>query len=299
MPGFITHFLAGRYVINRQPPKIRNLIQENVFNMGALGPDIYFYYPWGTKGLPSVMHNNNLGLFLVNMAKMCKKNIVLYSYTAGFLVHYCLDMYAHPFIHGFTYQDGEPYLNNISRHCVLETTIDTKILKKLTGLTPSDLSLWGLIKIDNAHRKIISQAVNQAIKNVYNKKVKITDAALRYFMLGNMLLQSDTGITKILLEKLESFFVKIPLFSAMVHTQETDDKDYFNMQKKDWTPPWDREHIRNESFIELFKKAINEASKMNEALLMYINDNISISELKKIIGNNSLKTGLDSSISAW
>ena len=296
MPGFITHFLAGRYVFNKQPNK--NLIKENIFNMGTLGPDIYFYYPF-SKGLASLMHNNNLGLFLLNMAKMCKKNMVLYSYTAGFLVHYCLDMYIHPFIHGFTYQEGDAYLNNISRHCVLETTIDTKILKRLTGLTPSDLSLWSLIKIDKYNRKIISQAVNETINHIYNKKIKITDIAMRYFMLGIMLFQSDTGTTKLLFEKLESFFVKIPLFSAMVHSQEVDDKDYFNMKKENWSPPWDRENIRNESFMELLKKAIDESIKMNNALLMYVQGNIPISELKKIIGNNSLKTGLDSNINAW
>ena len=214
-------------------------------------------------------------------------------------MHYCLDMYAHPFIHALTYNENDASLNNSSNHHLFEIAIDIKILKKLTGLKPADLSLWGLINTSKSHRKTASLGVNRAIKHVYNKNIKETEAAMIYFTLGTMLLQSDTGFLKRILEKLESLFIDVQFFSCMIHPQYVDNKDYFNTKKKGWSPPWDRGQIRNESFVELFNKAVDDAAKMTYALFMYVNNKIPLSELKKTIGNNSLATGLDSSIDLW
>jgi hypothetical protein len=79
----------------------------------------------------------------------------------------------------------------------------------------------------------------------------------------------------------------------MVHMQEiTGERDYLNIKKAEWKPPWSTENERhNDSFPERYFSAVEDGVQMLEALYGYIYGDVSPDFLAEKLGNRSLKTG--------
>jgi hypothetical protein len=310
MPGFITHYICAQAVLTEISQAARESISKypNMYNLGAQGPDIFFYYFPGlikkrTKGIGVRMHMENPGAFIVNLsdaanrAAEADKPLIL-AYTAGYLTHYALDAATHPFVYarsGLTKDERKRREMHASvRHRQLETTIDVKMLKLLSGKKPADYKLWQLINADAGHMLTAAEAISCAINKTYKHKLNSADVykAMRYMVNLTRLLQSKTGRRKRLMELAEDFTIRARYVSSIIHQQEADDgKDHMNISKKNWRTPWDAYSSSNSSFIELYNEAVVNGRQMVDALFAFTRKHLPITEYRKSIGNRSLKTG--------
>jgi len=308
MPGFLTHYIAGQALLKVVDPKIQKIIIpcERLYNLGSQGPDIFFYYLPGhlrkrTRGVGIEMHQQDLGLFLADMAQQAKnakskkERDIIFSYTAGFIMHYVLDANAHPYVYAKSFSQGALKLKNSADHRKLETAIDVAMLKLTSGEKPSDYSQWELINAEKNQMSVASKAMSYVLLNTYKRSIpyKSVLRAMQYTVHLTRLLQSKHGKRKKMMQLAENLTIREPLFSSLIHDQEVSVDDCLNTLKNEWQAPWEAPHeTHNDSFVERYHVAIEEGKKMIEFLHAYSYMDIEITQLAENLGNRSLKTGL-------
>ena len=312
MPGYLTHYLAGRELFGKMSENLQKTVKSNrkIFNLGSQGPDIFFYYFPGmirkaTRRIGTHMHENDLGYFLAYMAKCAKsaqnnaERDVIFSYTAGFVMHYALDANAHPYVYAKTHDDYATKLENSAEHRKFETAIDVEMLKLLHGKKPADVKQPELINASEIHAKIAATAYSKCIKRVYKRKITpgAICRAMSAMVVFTKFLQSKNGLRKRAIEFAERLTIRKFLFSSMVHPQEPNVPDCLNLNNDKWRTPWDTANVFNHSFTEIFDRAITEATAITEVLYAYVYEDLSGKELLKALGNRSLKTGKENGMS--
>ncbi|MCL2198359.1 MAG: zinc dependent phospholipase C family protein [Defluviitaleaceae bacterium] len=305
MPGFLSHYIAGKAALQGVSPQIQQIIraEERLYNLGTQGPDIFFYYLPGqlrkrSRGIAQQMHQNGLGVFLGFMAKVakdaadCDKDTI-FSYIAGFLMHYALDCNAHPYVYARAFNKNAPKIKNSADHRKFETAIDVALLNLVEGKKLTGISQWELINAEKNRLTIAAAALSRGISEVYGRDVppKIVCRAMQHMITLTRLLQSKNGRRKRFMELLENFTVREPIYSSMVPMESMAEADCLNPQKAEWTPPWDENDPHNESFMECYQTAVDEGIKMMETMYNYIYGNEDFYALVEILGNRSLKTG--------
>ncbi len=136
MPDSYAHShnaLEAIKLINYTP---RNL---NALIWGANGPDPLFAYKalsgststYDFNKLASVMHNEKTGLFLQTLFRLAQTNTQK-DYCLGFLCHYSLDSFIHPYVEFVTNTYGQAYYID-NGHTFFETALDTKIARNFYG----------------------------------------------------------------------------------------------------------------------------------------------------------------------
>jgi hypothetical protein len=301
MPGFLTHYLAGQAVLAKLPAEIESLIladRNKIFTLGAEGSDIFFYYVPGlirprTRGIGSDIHNAKFNPFFIHMARLCKRvkneeqRETLFAYLAGFLVHYTVDVHAHPFVNAHTRHEGATELQETAEHRHFETALDVLMLARLTAEKPADYKQWELIQAPAGQKRIAAAAFAAAATKVYSRKILPQDV---YHAMGHMaaltrMLHSPKGRRKHFAAFLEDKTIGARVFSAMVHMQElTDGRDYLNLSRAYWGE-------QNTSFPELFDAAVAEAVALINGLYAYMHGTLSREVLTALIGFRSLSTG--------
>ena len=309
MPGFLTHYIGGQVALKAAGSKIGGYIAPvtRLYNLGTQGPDIFFYYVSGfitsrIKGVGTQMHDSNLGQFFMHMAEILKQSKspaqrqIVFAYTAGFLVHYAIDVHTHAYVYGKTHDPPGPKIKESARHRHFETSVDVLMLKRMYNRRPGYYKQWQLISPKKVHLRVAAAATSDAIRGVYDRDINPVDVyrAMAQMAQFTRYLQSNSGRRKRWLGRVEDITVGSRIISALVHMQDvTDGYDYLNLQKSQWSAPWAPDETRTESFVELFEAGIACAAKMTRALYEYMHDRLPKEELAGIIMNRSLKTGLD------
>ena len=302
MPGFLTHYLAGQKLKGCLNEESQEILEKNeeLFSLGCQGPDIFFYYFPGliykqTRGLGTAMHNSNLSMFILDIANQCRedKNEAVFAYTSGFVMHYALDSAAHPYVYARTTTKGVKEIKNFADHRLFETAIDILMLQRQLGKKPNDIKQSRLIKAPRASLKAAAHSVSSAIATVYGRAISLsqTFSAMRFMQLFTWFLQTKKGRRKRILRFFEKITIREPLFSSMMHDQQTS-LDVLNIEKHEYTAPWEGAKTENNSFIEYFDMSIEEATEICAVLHDFVYGKSDESELAKILGNKSLKTGM-------
>jgi hypothetical protein len=302
MPGFLTHYIAGKAALQGCSPQVRERVSDSrLYNLGTQGPDIFFYYFPGqirkrSRGIAQEMHLGNLGLFLAYMARLAREEKsekdTLFSYTAGFIMHYALDCNAHPYVYAHTFNKNVPKIKNSADHRKFETSIDVALLKLTSGEKPSGLNQWELINAEKDRLSVSAAALSLGIQAVYKRDVppKIVRRAMKYMITFTRFLQSKSGRRKRFMELAENMTIREPLFSSMIHMQESE-CDCLNMKRTPWHAPWTDE-THSESFMECYCAGVEEGIQMLETLHAYVYGDLQPAVLAEKLGNRSLKTGM-------
>ena len=307
MPAILTHCIAGQAVLNNSDSKIRKIIKqsEQLYNMGTQGPDIFFYYLPGfvrkrSRGIGPQMHKNDLAIFIAKMAKaatLCKSQPgkdIIFSYTAGIIMHYAVDTNSHPYVYAKTFDNSASKIKNSTTHHKFETSLDILMLEMHNGQKPAQCKMWELIDAKKCHRDVASIAASAAIRAVYNRPISKKDVrqAMDYMVNFVKYLQSKKGRRKKIASFVECATIRHPLHASIIHDQEvTDGIDYLNKSKTPWTPPWETANS-TDSFVDRFNLAVDEGLKMVQALYEYVYEDSPIDNLRTLLGNKSLLTGL-------
>jgi len=300
MPGFLTHYIAGKAALQEVSSEIREKISadERLYNLGTQGPDIFFYY-FPVREMAQEMHKCGLGLFLAYMARLAKESAPpardkIFAYTAGFLMHYTVDCNAHPYVYARAFVHNAPKIKNSAMHRKFETAIDVALLKLVCGKKPAGISQWELINAPKDGLGISAEALSRGISEIYGKNIspKVAKRAMKFTIKATRFLQSKNGRRKRFMELAENLTIRAPLYSSMVHMQEIiGDDDFLNIKKASWLPPWSQE-TSNDSFMERYSVAVEEGAEIIKTMYAFIYGDLSPEILAEMLGNRSLKTGL-------
>jgi hypothetical protein len=288
MPNIWTHMLFCEEVVDSLGNPMSTPKNSYIMNLGAQGPDPFFYYnfwPWmkehPVNNIGNLLHTEKCGDFLLDLIDSVKdKSNEIKSYVFGFVTHHILDRNAHPYIH---YRAG--YEGN--KHSKFEIIIDTLMMERYKNLKTWKTPVYKEIHLNRKNKQEIASLLHQMIKkhfpqveyNSTNHMIK----ALNDMKLALKLLADPHGWKYKLLSS------TIDCFS---HQPITNHKDFLNLEHTVWYHPATKEPSKK-SFIDLYEQArIEGIDIMRKVISYWKNDGTTLEELAEYLGDISYDTGL-------
>ena len=211
--------------------------------------------------------------------------IIADAYICGFLGHYTLDTYCHPYIFARTHhlqnKDRNGGLYDFGRHVFLETGIDQEMISHFLHCKPTDFRPGDTIALSPKERRVIAKVLAFAIAKVYPDaampKWQIRGAC-RAMKIESRLMHDPSGIKKRIVRRLEAIFVKVPVISPMLPSDTVYAyKDPCNYRHKLWHNPWNPEIDHTESMYDLFTIAAPTFADRIHAYFGAVNEHTDVS----------------------
>lgn len=298
MPGFASHYLFGQESLShlKEDREFHTLsLHPHAFNLGLQGPDVFYYYlpAWllYDKNIASHIHGEASLQFFIAMLdarnKLSKHShrIIADAYICGFLGHYTLDTYCHPYIFARTHhlqnKDRNGGLYDFGRHVFLETGIDQEMISHFLHCKPTDFRPGDTIALSPKERCVIAKVLAFAIAKVYPDaampKWQIRGAC-RAMKTESRLMHDPSGVKKRIVRRLEAIFVKVPVISPMLPSDTVYAyKDPCNYRHKLWHNPWNPEIDHTESMYDLFTIAAPTFADRIHAYFGAVNEHTDVS----------------------
>lgn len=227
-----------------------------------------------------------------------EKNPSALAALYGHLTHYVLDSVCHPYV---IYKTGEYNKSNpethkyVGIHTQMEVEIDAYLYETRENKKFKNFELHKL----NTRQKIDKNILN-ILNKTYEESFNIKNGGVKYQKAINMvyyglkyITKDKRGIKKSIYKKIDKLIPnKGRKFENFSYYVTSIDESIFNLEHKTWCNPCDKNIKSNESFFELYDKAICICIELFEATYKYINDEISLKEYKKVLKDYSYVTGL-------
>lgn len=313
MPSIVTHYLFSEDVLKITKKEIqKNILKSHkLYNIFAQSFDNLFYYNLLSfkKGkdirrfgnLAQRSHTNEYFKNMINIIKEEKQteNPDTLAYLYGSLTHYILDSTCHPFI---IYQAGwidedEPNYQYRGNHEEIEVSIDAQLYeeKQKKNLYRESLGdkLIPKITFSKELKSVIDKTYQKTfqkknIGTIYEKSTRQGHIILKYFVTDHF------GIKKIAYKTFDFIFPKNKTkYQNLSFYIKNLKKDYLNRNHDIWYNPTTKELKSNESFDDLYNKALKKAKVIFNLTDKVINNKISMESYLKELGNKSYTTGLD------
>ncbi|MEN1970461.1 zinc dependent phospholipase C family protein [Lentibacillus sp. N15] len=288
MPNIWTHIAFCNDTIDSVADSNLFLEHKHYMNLGAQGPDPFFYYnfwPWVKEepihDIGTALHTKHCGDFLLKLITGADAlNPASQAYVFGFVTHHILDRNAHPYIH---YRAG--YKGN--DHQRLEVLIDTLMMDR-KQLYTWKMPVYKEIDVGHALRAELVELLYANIQTYYPainpKDATYIQKAYRDMKLALRILADPHGWKNKLLRSLVSAYSHQPIKS---------DTDYLNLNQTTWYHPATKEPS-NQTFLELYEAGIAEANKIMPLVLDYwrgLEPETTIQQIANLIGDISYDTG--------
>ncbi|HHU56279.1 MAG TPA: zinc dependent phospholipase C family protein [Acholeplasmataceae bacterium] len=303
MPDLVMHHYFGRKVLEGLDKDLISKIELDTYDFATAGPDPFFFISFlNRKENPKhlefggFMHRNNTKEFLLELIEETKNNPLLKSYLYGFVTHYFLDTFTHPYVFHFTgnyEKENEDTLVYRGLHTKLERAMDTYIIKKYYYSKPHKFKIYkNILKLKKLNQNIENE-INKVYKKVYgiedgfdlvNKSIKDQKKFYRF-------IYDPFGLKNKLFALLDNGKSSIDFKVLSYYGKEILDIDIFNFKNQKWTNPVDDRLTFNDSFFDLFDEAKTKAIETIKNIEKYLNDEKVI--LDDYIKNTSYITGLD------
>lgn len=296
MPAIITHYAYCLEAMENKESKYKNAII-----LGSQGPDTFFFFgqiPWNRRGehrldvneYGTKLHHMDITEVyneLIKYAYASDDKELLFAFIEGLFIHYSLDRNCHPYIFarsGFTAKEEEKKSWALS-HMWYETLLDSTIAK-IKGVSINRPARY--LKIDNESLKKISIMWNEV-----NKVTKVSDYIdENSFYASAKDYQGVMGITNVP-KHLSYAFTKLVMGkNSQAHRMNIPHNipkkyqgiDFLNENRDEW-PNIVTGEMRNESFMELWDKALQDI-KIGQALLNRAKNGEDIKEELRAYINN-------------
>lgn len=307
MPNIITHHYFAEEVLKNSKKDIINSFfgEKDLYYLFTQGFDPFFVYeilPFNEK-LGYFLHDNYIDTFFINYIKVMKEQKLendpaLLAALYGHLTHYVLDSIIHPFV---IYKCGEYNKNRpetykyVGVHTRMEVEIDAYLYETRENKSFKDLKFH---KVNP--KKKLNKNILKLLNKIYEETFKVKNGGFKYQKALNMaylglkyITNDKYGRKKALYHKIDKIVAskghKIEAFSYYVTSI---DKSIFNLEHQPWCNPCDNTIKSNESFFDLYNKAIAICVTLFEATNKYINEEIDLMEYQGILKDNSYVTGL-------
>lgn len=301
MPNLVTHALMATYVKKQVnwPP-----FNEKAYLMGSTGPDIFYYYhvwPWGSEKecqfgttLGDCFHQQHINDYLSYWLERAKEtqDVLFISYLAGYLMHFMLDVTAHPYIFWKT-KDASQARENY-RHRCMETRIDALLypfwqkeqaLKpyEIVQLTPTErtqlVPYYQEVAEKYFHIPVSSKVMAQCFMDCYGIQRCLYDPHGWKYALCERIEQAQHHFLDA-----KSLIMPSSPFLDIHHD--------LNLERHLWQHPITHER-HHDSFIDLFNEAVKNGMTLLKTYRDYIEGKQEREAVMALIGNRNFDTGLE------
>lgn len=314
MPSSMTHTYFGRDVYNKLPNKYKSMINSNLdyFELFCQGPDpfMFFHFLVGPKAKEMIkiqnrMHTENTQEFFLNIVKYIHDNKLLnnkevMSYLYGYICHYFLDLYTHPFIY---YKSGvfNSKLKNTYKynglHQKIEYAIDIYFISKRENIIPNKFKIHDNIFKVSKFSPTLEKIINYSIGNTYNIRNSSSKylKSIKYMKLFFYLFNYDYyGIKLNIYNLIDKITPKniIKIKELSYYNIYSNINDYLNLSNNKWNYPWDKSKINTSSFLDLYNTSIDKSIYTIKKVTDLLNDNtLDIKQIKLLFNDLSYVTG--------
>ena len=290
MPAYLTHAIMGN-TIYKNAKSDNKLFKINIplptLKASTLSPDLAKLSKSDFNS-----HNKDTDLYFFNMIEYIKENKLYNDLDAmsllyGNISHYFLDVYTHPLIYYIS--ENCVSLNKLNSHILTEGYISSYMSEKEQHTDYMNLksNYIGSLNFANPNLKNL---IRETYYKTYNDLtiLKSYKTTFELIKLIEKLTKENRFTSK---EKL----IKLSKFKEYLEINNLSKEDLTNEQKEYWINPVTNEKY-NESFIELYNKALTKTYEAIYHVNKYLYDTESKYNLYKIFTNLSYDTGVSCSL---
>lgn len=277
MPAFCTHYLFAQDLMPWAKENAKFNYIENVVNVGTQGPDIFFFQRVlpvvmpGQAGMKtgSALHKSQIEKILAAFKEYLEQNQndIAKSYIYGFIMHYALDRNCHPFVYAMQEKmtNANKHIHNSSAHNKIEMALDSYMMYQKKGITNvKTFDTSKTIELTQNQKEEIGKLLSFVISKVLNKEVSKDQVvvAINDSTKFQQILRDKSGALNAFCKAVETpvgplaSYYKLSTFIRPKSWKKG--IEYANINNKVWTSPYE-DKIRNESFEELYSKALEQA----------------------------------------
>jgi len=313
MSDLLNHYYCGELVLEKINFGPRSIIESNrdLFNLGCQGPDFFLYNgvsPWkkdkGIQNYGGLIHTSPTSeLFYImtdyinNLENQELKKKYL-SYLFGYICHHSLDSITHPFIFYYSgvKDNNDPTTNIYSHyHKKFEMYLDVFMAKELRKMGPLDFPMGEIFTLNKVDKDIVYTLNKETLKELYGIILEKSDVDESLREAASLLkLFPDKKGTKFKFFSLFEKILKKPyiITKAIITKDIKDTEDYMNLEHHTWIHPCDLNEQRQESYPELFYRAVDETHiKIKQIYELLYNEKLSKEKIHKLFKNISFETG--------
>lgn len=311
MAGTITHTYFAKDVLKKLDEDTKKIIDEyeGSFEVFSQGPDPFIFGDKFQQKNMKYFHRNKTQDFFINLVNYIRKNHLennkeVMAFLYGFICHYSLDSTVHPYViykAGAYYKKKKETYKYFGKHSEVESYIDAYMINKNEKINPNKLNISKFC----FKNKKISKELTNLITDVFYETYKKRHMGFHYkTCLRNMkilykILRNDkTGIKKKLYVSLDKITPKrVMNFSVLSYKTKLNKNHYYlNLDHRTWCHPLDKNETYNDSFEDLYNKAIKMSIDLINASNAVLFFNKTSNYLKRYFKNLSYISGKDCSI---
>lgn len=311
MPATVVHAYFAQDLNDILPKEIKNKLDvDRLKTFGQSTDSLMFYNLFSIlpgkniRDFQKYFHTNKTQEFFIDLINYIKENdytedIDVNSFLVGTICHYVLDSTVHPYIYYktgyFNKNDKSTYkYNNV--HTFMETFLDNDMIKRRESINPYKFNI-SKFSFDTSK---FSNELNDTIKYTFKETFDVDNMDKIYYkslkqMRNSIFIfrQDRYGIKKFFYKLADTFTSKrVFRFEAISYHYPLNDRhNFLNENHKLWRNPCDYSLTSEESFLDLYLRALKLAKVMICASFDYINGKDI--ELEKVFINKSYITGLD------
>lgn len=310
MPNIITHKIFAEEVYKKTNKKdIKDLIEKHfqIYYIGSNGPDFLFFYhalPWEAykshylNEIGSRLHTEGINAFYESAVNSVQKEKDPYTkenelaYLMGHLCHWSLDMMTHPYIF---HRTGNCKGLSAGLHHRFESVMDALMLRKYHDVDIEDYRSYEICAFDEEMLKAIARIYVPAVQHAFATDIKVYDLREALTSWGNIQkLLYDPKHTKVkLLKGIEKVIQKPWLISGNVVPKRIEETfDILNEKKTTWLHPCDDTRSSNESFQELFQRAVSQAVQLLEKVYGCVEYGADVNGLLQLLDDRAYDSGM-------
>ncbi len=314
MPSSMTHIYFGLDVYQRLPNSCQEKIKNSreYFKLFCQGSDPFMFYHFflGKKAkevgkIQGMMHHfQTRDFFLSTIQYIYKNNLIndgeVMSYLYGYICHYYLDYYTHPYIYyksgKFDKKEKSTYHYN-GIHQKIEYMIDMYFIWEKEHIDPSQYRVYQNLFDVNSFSPSLQGVIKESIEKIYSLSniVPIYLRSIFYMKLFFHYVNYDPYGWK---KKIYSLLSKVtppysvPFNVLSFHNLEWKNTSYLNLEHHTWCLPWNKEETFTTSFIDLYRSATAESVKTIKIVTeMLEKKKLDQKKLKEIFQDLSFATG--------
>lgn len=289
MPDIVTHHHFGRVVYSGLDNEVKKVLENlDLYDFATAGPDPFFFVHFlkakvqkESQEFGNLMHRSKTKEFFLRLIDLSKVDYNMFNYLCGFVTHYYLDSYTHPYIFhksGLYDENNPETLVYRGLHTKLERAIDSYVISNYYDSKPHKFKIYKKILKLKKINKNSKESLNRLYQIVYHKNdgYKIVNNSIKWQRRFYHFIYDPFGWKLKFLTKKDNGVSQLDLKSLSYYGKEIDTKecDIFNIKKKEWCNPIDKETIYTDSFFDLFDKAKKKAvSCINDLYrLIYLNE---------------------------
>jgi len=262
--------------------------ERDAFLLGCQGPDPFFFATRtpriiSLKQFGTCLHSENVDSSIDHMLKTVAESkehdrLVLEAYMCGYLCHYALDSYAHPFVVSWVQALCSAGVNRLDErdsqfvHIQIEADLDAFLLWHLLGKTVADIRITRYTLQGNKKVLSVIDSLFAPLGQVlygFDMSSEPYSRSIHDMRMTYDFIQSTSGRKRALIGWVER---RVPkrrhsLMQALSHRTDVYDQCAFaNLGHDPWIDS-ENEEERNESFLDIFDAASDAAVSFVNAVL--------------------------------